>query len=461
MIPSSDSITIVPRFSTLKADSTMKPVTTVCGLVLFLVSVGCRKSTPVDEVSLAESGVKVSDHAASQNVGPWPQWRGPRGDGVAVDQNPPTEWGATENVLWRTEVPGRGHSSPIVVGELVVIGTAVESDATQRVLAYDRTGGELMWNTVVHEGGLPNPREVHQKATHANSTLVCDGQRLITAHLNRERVVVTALDLQGEQLWQTDVGAFASKFGYAPSPALYQSLVIVAADNFGGGYLAALDLESGEVAWRKARGDASSYSSPHVATVGGVDQVLLAGGDRVASYDPATGELLWETPCIAESTCGTVVTSEDRIFASGGYPEAETVCLAADGKPIWSEKTKVYEPSPVTDGKQVYAVTDNGIAICWSSDDGAVLWRKRLGGNFSSSPVIANGHVYVADLSGKAYVFEASGEAFKLIATNPLGDDCYASPAVADDCLFFRVGAGQGTGRTERLICIGRSTPDA
>ncbi|MEL7337775.1 MAG: PQQ-binding-like beta-propeller repeat protein, partial [Planctomycetota bacterium] len=364
-------------------------------------------------------------------------------------------WSETENLAWRSDVPGRGHSSPIVVGNQVILGTAIESSEQQAVIAYDLQTGEQAWMTVVHKGGFPGRRDVHAKATNANSTLASDGKSLVTAHLNNERIVVTALDLDGNRVWQTDVGAFASKFGYAPSPVIYQSLVIVAADNFGGGYLVGLDLASGEVAWRRARGDASSYSSPHLAMVGGVDQLLITGGDRLASYDPATGDIRWESECIAEATCGTVVTAGERIFASGGFPDRETVCYSPEGEKIWSDRTKVYEPSLVTDGTGVFAVTDEGIAICWSAKTGKINWKKRLGGSFSSSPVLCDGKIFVADLEGNTYVFRANSDQYESVSKNQLGDDCYASPAVADGSLFLRIGIGDGAKRREQLVRIG------
>lgn len=418
----------------------------------------CTKSTPVEEVSVSSSGVAIADRDLSLVAGQWPQWRGPSGNGVASDQAVPTQWSETENIRWQMDVPGRGHSSPIVVGGLVLLGSASEKDSKQIVIAYDQATGQKRWQTTVHQGGLPTGRAVHQKATNANSTLASDGKLLITAHLNSERVFVTALDLAGEQVWQRDIGAFNSKFGYAPSPVLYKSFVIIAADNQGGGYLVGLDLESGEIAWRRKRGDASSYSSPTVATVGGVDQLLITGGDRLSSYDPATGEPRWETACISEATCGTVVTTSELIFASGGYPDKETVCLSSDGEKQWSNRTKIYEPSIITDGSYVYGISDNGIATCWAANDGAKQWTKRLGGNFSSSPILCDGQLFVADLSGNVYVFKASGEAYSQIAKNRLGDDCYASPAVADGAIFFRVGIGEGRDRREKLFCIAEPT---
>jgi outer membrane protein assembly factor BamB len=417
----------------------------------------CRKRTPVEEISASDSGIELVETASSWKAGDWPQWRGPAITGTAPDQSLPTTWSESENIKWRSKVPGRGHSSPIVVDDLVVIATAEKASQQQMVIAYDRNDGAERWRCVVHKGNFPSSAAIHPKATNANSTVASDGKRFFTAQLNGENVFVTAIDKQGNQLWQKKIGAFDSKFGYAPSPIIYHSFVIVAADNRGGGYLVALDGETGSIAWRTSRGTISSYSSPTVGKVGDRDQLLITGGKKLSSYDPTTGEEIWSTPCIAESTCGTVVHVRDRIIASGGYPDKETVCLSSTGNKIWSNRTQVYEPSLVADEEHVFAVTDDGIAICWGIETGDRLWRERLGGSFSSSPLLSAGRIYVSDLSGKTYVFEASGEAYREIAVNRLGDDCYASPAASRGELFYRIGIGSGDDRREELVCIADS----
>ncbi|WP_145169536.1 outer membrane protein assembly factor BamB family protein [Rubripirellula lacrimiformis] len=442
----------------------MKKVLCIAVVCLGMSTLGCSKRTPVVEVSVGESGVTIEDLVNGDDLDlAWPQWRGGVGGQVRREsgtgsldpsESIPIQWSAEANVRWQVDVPGRGHGSPIVVGDLVVLGSATTDPAQQFVLAYDRNDGHERWKTVVHSGGLPSDRAVHRKATNANGTLACDGDHLITAHLNNDHIWVTTLAIDGEVLWQTDIGAFVSKFGYAPSPILYKSLVIVAADNGGGGYIVGLDVRTGKVAWRRSRGNVSSYSSPALVTLDGVDQVVITGMDRMTSYEPATGKLIWETECISEATCGTPIATAGHVFASGGYPDKETVCLDAKGKRVWSNRTKLYEPSLVTDGENLYAVSDDGIAYCWDVADGTEHWKKRLGGNFSSSPVVVGGNVYVCDLSGNGYVFRASSEKFELVSKNQLGDDCYASPAIAGDAIFLRVGTGDGQQRAEKLFCL-------
>ncbi|MDF1746879.1 MAG: PQQ-binding-like beta-propeller repeat protein [Gimesia sp.] len=427
------------------------------GTVLF---VGCTKKIPVDEISVESSGVTLSESDVPDLADDWPGWRGPLRNGHAPDQELPTEWDETANIIWNTDIPGRGHSSPVLVGDLILLASADDQKQEQMVLAYDRTDGKERWKKVIHSGGFPTRGELHKKGTNANGTVLCDGEHIFVVFLNSGKIIATALDLNGKQLWQRELGAFNSKFGYAPSPLLYKSFVIIAADNRGGGYIAALDRKTGEIAWRVSRPAISTYSSPVVANVGGREQLLISGCDQVTSYNPATGKELWNTPCLAEATCGTIVTTDNEIFASGGYPRRETVGLSAEGKLLWSDKTKIYEPSMLVDGAQLYGITDDGIAYCWSTKTGEILWKHRLRGSFSASPLLCNGLVYISNLSGETFVFEANAKEYKEVAVNKLGDDCYASPAAAAGRLYLRVGKESGDKRQEQLVCIGIDKPD-
>ncbi len=431
-----------------------KPATAVC--VLTLLISGCSRTPPVEEISVTSSGVSSQAADLSLSESDWRAWRGPRSDGVAPDQPLATTWGDEKNILWSAEVPGRGHASPSISGDLIFLATAIDAEQKQLVLAFDRASGEQKWSTVVHEGNFPSRRQLHKKGSNANSTVACDGQHVFATFLNSEKVFVTALDLAGEIVWQKEAGPFDSKFGYAPSPSLYKSYVVIAADHRSGGYLAALDRESGEIAWRKSRPRVATYSSPRIAKVDGRDQLLISGGGKIASHDPATGDELWSCDFSPNATCGTIVVAGDRILASGGYPESETICVAADGSgtEVWSHRAKLYEPSMVVSGGHLFAITDKGAAYCWSIDSGEEKWRQRLNGEFSASPVVCNGRVHACSLDGTTFVFEASPDAYKEIARNKLGDNIYASPAVAGGKLFLRVGHGWQSDRKERLYCI-------
>jgi outer membrane protein assembly factor BamB len=428
--------------------------------IVLLTTLGCGpRASKVDTITAEASGIEIKDLTISvDSSSDWPWWRGPNGNGISNSESAPVQWSDSTGVLWRSEIPGRGHSSPTVVGNQIFLATALDAEQQQMIVAYDRGSGQEAWRTVVHQGGFPSPNQLHRKGTNANGTVACDGVRVYCAFLNRDSIISSALDLTGKIVWQQEIGKFNSKFGYAPSPLFFKSLVVFAGDNQGGGYLAALDRDSGEIVWRNSRPAIATYSSPAIANVAGRDQLLISGCNQVSSYDPSSGESLWSCPGTAEASCGTVVWDKERVFASGGYPDRNTLCVAADGsaKAIWSNSTKLYEPSLILVGEYLYGVTDDGIGLCWEASSGKELWKERLGGNFSASPVFCAGHIYVSSDDGHTTVFRSNPQAFELVAKNKLGDDTYASPTICGGQIFLRVGTRSANSRQEYLICVGQ-----
>ena len=187
-------------------------------------------------------------HAASLAPTDWPAWRGPTRDGIAAPgQNPPTQWSETENVLWKVPLPGRGHSSPTVVGERIYLATADPVKRAQSVLCLDRKSGKQVWQSEVHAANAESGK--HANSTAASSTVACDGERLFINFLNGGAVFTSALDLSGKLLWQQKVCDFIAHQGFAASPVLHAGLVLVAADHRGGGVVAALDRNTGKPVW--------------------------------------------------------------------------------------------------------------------------------------------------------------------------------------------------------------------
>jgi outer membrane protein assembly factor BamB len=385
----------------------------------------------------------------------WPWWRGPLRNGIApVRGSPPTTFNDRENVVWKTPVPGRGHSSPIVVGGQVLLTTADEQRETQSVLAFDRNTGALRWETIVGRGGFPSRN--HQKNSEATPTLASDGERVFAVFFHHRAIHVTALDLSGRQQWTKNVGPFDPRmyeYGYAPSPVVNRDRVIVSAEYDGDSALTALQRTTGNVLWRTPRPRQISFSSPVVAWLGGRDQLLLSGGEKVVSYDPASGNRLWEAPGATAATCGTVVWQRDIVVASGGYPGSETVAIRGDGtgSVVWKNNQKCYEQSLLVYADHVYSFTDGGILYCWRLSDGQEMWRERLQGPVSSSPVLAGGNIYWANERGTWYVFRPNPQRFELIAQNQLGDEGFTSAAAVRDELYIRAASRQGASRQEFL----------
>lgn len=389
-------------------------------------------------------------------AGDWPGWRGPTHDGqAATGQRVPVRWSESDNVIWKVPVPGRGHASPTVVGDRVFLPTADEAKEIQSVLCFDRETGRQLWKTDLHQGGFPV--KGHRRKSHASSSVAWDGERLFVNFLSGGAVYTSALDRNGGPLWTTRISDYVIHQGYGSSPFVYQNLVIVAADNKGGGAIAGLDRNSGKVVWKTARPATPNYPSPVVYHVNGRDQLFMSGCDHVSSFDPLTGKKLWE---IEESTTEcvvTMVTDGKRVFTGGGYPRNHTMAVMADGsgKVAWANTTRVYVPSMLVKDGHLFATTDSGMAVCWNSATGREMWKERLGGDFFASPVMLDGRVYATNVRGNTYVFEAGPKRFKLLAENPLGDEAYASPVICGDRIYLRVTKNEADERREYLYCIG------
>jgi outer membrane protein assembly factor BamB len=390
--------------------------------------------------------------------GDWPWWRGPNHNGIAeIDQQPPVAWGPKQNIAWQTPVPGRGHSSPTVVGERIFLTTADEDAKTQSVLCFQRQNGSLLWQREVNRGGFP--RRIHRKNTHASPTIAVANGRLFAVFYHHGGIQVAALDLNGKPLWNRNAGNFAPKkfeHGYGASPVLHGNSVIIAGDFDGDAYLTALDQASGKPLWKTKRASKCNYATPIVGHVAGRDQLLLSGGDLVAGYDPDTGKSLWQAKATTMANVGTMVWNRDLVFASGGYPKPGIYCLRADGSGeiLWRNTQKVYEQSMLVHDSHLYAVTDAGIAYCWKTETGETLWQERLRGPISASPILVGDHIYIFNERGAGWIIRATPERFQVVAKNELGAEVFATPSFCGNQIFFRVANKVEGRRQESLYCI-------
>ncbi|MCB1236865.1 MAG: PQQ-binding-like beta-propeller repeat protein, partial [Verrucomicrobiae bacterium] len=226
-------------------------------------------------------------------AGDWPWWRGPNHDGIAEPgQEAPVAFSASENCRWSADLPGRSHGSAAVAGDRVFLAVAEEEAQIQSVMCFDRDTGGLKWKTEIHRGGLV--QKTNKKASWASGTPACDGERVFVNFINGDAVFTTALDLDGKQLWRTRITGYTIHQGYGSSPAIHGDLVLVSADNKSGGAVCGLNRKTGEVVWKRERAQMPNYASPVVFKVGGRDQLFLTGTEKVSSFDPLTGETLWE-----------------------------------------------------------------------------------------------------------------------------------------------------------------------
>ncbi len=408
----------------------------------------------------------------------WPSFRGPGAAGVAEGAAAPVRWDVAsgEHVLWKTAIPGLGHSSPVVWGERLFVTTAVsgreaplkvglygdiapaDDDGTQswRVLCLDKRSGEILWQRTLREG-VPRTRR-HPKSSHANPTPATDGRRLV-AFFGPEGLY--ALDLDGNLLWQKDLGALRAAFyrvpeaewGFASSPVIHEGRVFVQADVLGGSFLAAFDLEDGREIWRTARDDVPAWSTPTIHRVGGRAQVLVNGHRHMGAYDAATGREIWRLAGGGDIPVPTPVAAHGLVFltsAHGGpspiFAVRETargeLSASADGGsggPVaWSvPRDGAYMPTPLVVGEHLYVARDGGALYCYEAKTGRLVYRERLSGAITASGVAADGKLYFAGESGDVDVVRAGPE-FERLATNRLGETVLATPAVSEGVLFFR-----------------------
>lgn len=435
----------------------IRRLATVCLAIPLILGFGCDRRPAVETTPVVDFSREIEPIAPPEFADDdWPWWRGPMRNGIARG-TAPTEWSAETGIIWKVAVPGRGHSSPTVIGDRIVLATADDNRQIQSVLAFARDTGEPLWQTTVHTGNFPLPAQMHPKSTHANGTLASDGRRLFIGFLNDNKIWATALSLDGDILWQRALGDYSPRFGYAPSPCIHESLVLFAADHAGGGFLAGVHRETGETVWMKARPQADSYSSPVVASLGAREGLFISGANLVAAYDPRTGRELWTYPGTAASTCGTCVWDEERVMASGGYPDKQTICVTVDGRPVWDNSTCCYEQSMLVDDGHLYAADDGGILFCWEIATGEERWKARLGGPISASPVLANGNLYITNERGTTFVVAADPTGFRQLAKNQPGTEGFATPSICGGRIYHRAATTEEGARQEWLYCLGRS----
>ncbi|MBC7857030.1 MAG: PQQ-binding-like beta-propeller repeat protein, partial [Pirellulaceae bacterium] len=308
---------------------------------------------------LAFAADALPEKASTRSTLDWPCWRGPLGTGVAEpNQKPPLSWSASENVVWKAPIPGRGHGSPIVVGDRVLLQTAEAEPEQQSVLCFDRKTGKELWKTVVHQGGLV--KKGNNNSSMSSSTPCWDGERVLVNFLNKEAIYTTAINLSGDQLWQVKVADYAVHQGFAASPMVYDDLVLVTADSDIGGVIAGLDRQSGKQVWSEPRPKEDNYTSPIVLHIAGKDQLLVSGCKLVSSFNPKSGKKFWEVEGSTVECVTTIVTDGERIFVSGGYPRQHVQAIFADGsgKTAWESKLQVYVPSMIVKDGYLYGIQD-------------------------------------------------------------------------------------------------------
>jgi outer membrane protein assembly factor BamB len=375
----------------------------------------------------------------------WPQWRGPRLDGTSTEQGFATKWSATENVLWKIELPGLGHASPIVWNDRIFTVAAVAETGERLLLSLDRKSGKILWQQVVVQSPLERK---HRENSHASSTPATDGEHVFCTFLDGSQVVAAAYDFAGQQLWLKRVGVFSSVHGFCSSPIIHKDTIIVNCDQDGPGYIVALARKDGAERWRITRPhNTRSYCAPLIREAGGRTQMVLAGSKCVASYDPDTGKELWMIDGPTDQFVASAVyhPRADLFFITGGFPDHHLLAVKPDArgnitdtdKIVWHGRQGVaYVPSPIAEGDWFFITDDRGFAHCFDAKTGEDRWEERFSRQHASL-VSTAGLVYFLADNGVCNVVKA-GAKFERIAANDIGEPTYASPALSDGQIFLR-----------------------
>jgi outer membrane protein assembly factor BamB len=417
--------------------------------------------------------------AATAAIPSWPQFRGKNAAGIGDGESPPTTWGAEpgKGVRWKTEIPGLGHSSPVVWGDRLFVTTAVSSrpdpeirlratpmesaadNAPQswRVYCLDRHTGKILWQRTAYEG-LPKTKR-SPKNSYASATPATDGKHLVVSFGSHG---LYCYDLDGNLLWKRDLGVLDSGFyfdpsyqwGDASSPVLYQDLAILQCDLQKGSFLAAFNLKDGAERWRTARDELPSWGTPTLREGPGRPELITNGVNRIRGYDPATGKELWSLATgNSLISAATPVLGPEGVVVGNGYrplrplyairygAEGEVAADAPNGALLWSKKSGgPYYVTPLVYGERLYLLSENGVLTNLYVKTGEEIYRHRVGdtgASFSASPVAADGRLYLVSETGEVYVVKDDLE-YKLLATNPVGEPCMATPAIAGGMIYVR-----------------------
>lgn len=400
----------------------------------------------------------IASYALPAAAEDWPRFRGPTGQGISTETGVPTQWSATENVAWKTPIPGAGWSSPIVLGDRLFLTTATDEGRSFRVLCLDRKTGAITWNKEIVQ---QEPGNKSGQNSWATATPTTDGERVYVLAFDG---TTAALAFDGAIVWTNRDFKYYSQHGLGVSPLVWQDLVIVPFDWSSRGpekrvgwqipwdqsVIYAYDKATGKVRWQGKRGlSRIGHVTPQVVSVDGRDQLISPAGDVVQGFDPKTGECLWTVKNTGEAVVPAIVIGDGLVFATSGFNNAGSAALRAvrlgGGKGdctathIAWEQTKAVPmiPSMLYVKPYLYTVAETGMARCLKADTGEMVWENRLKGSYSASPIWAEGRIYFTNERAETTIIQAGPE-FKILAQNAIGEKCQASPAVSQKQIFIR-----------------------
>ncbi len=413
--------------------------------------------------------------AQAQN---WPSFRGNNASGVSDGHRTPTSWSLekSENIVWKTPVPGLSHASPIVWGNRVFVITAIgetnanfkakdrgiglANDAAKhawRIYSIDKKTGRIIWEKTAYEG-VPRAKR-HIKATQANATPATDG-KYVVALFGSEGLA--CYDMNGKLLWKQDLGILNpgyygmpdSEWGHSSSPIIYKNMVIVQADGHKQSFIAAYNLRDGKQVWRVERGELPSWGTPVIYESKTRTELISDAGRYLRSYDPLTGKELWRfSQNDIQVKMPAPVIAHNLIYVTGGNPAGSPIYAFRPGASgdislkngeetnqylAWRlGRGSSYTGTPLIYGDYLYISADNGVLTAYNARTGERIYQERLPSSFSASPVAADGKLYLSSEDGEVFVVRA-GPKFELLATNSMGEALMSTPAISDGIIILR-----------------------
>lgn len=409
-------------------------------------------------VSFVQEGDGGPPYApAEERQQQWPRFRGPGGAGISAYTNIPTSWNVKtgEGIAWKTPVPLKGHSSPVVWGDRVFLSGADPN--MRQVYCFDGKSGQLLWTGEVPTAPLPAGEvfEINEDTGYACPTVATDGRRVYAMFPTGD---VAGFDFNGKRLWHKSLGRPDNAYGYASSLETWQKLVLIDYDQSDGkdgkSRFFALDGVTGQAAWEAKRNLPSTWTSPIVVDVAGQPQLITVADPNVVSYNPASGKELWRVKCVGGDLAPSPICAGGLVLAI--QPFSQMVAIKPTGQ---GEVTKTHIAwkgedgipdicSPVSDGKYVYLLDSEGLITCYNVADGKKVYEHDLKEPCRASPSIVGDKLYILSLKGVMHIAQA-GPAYKELGKCELNEEFFASPAFVDGRIYLR--------GVKNLYCIGQA----
>jgi outer membrane protein assembly factor BamB len=407
---------------------------------------GVPLKRPVAAVLISALAVLTAADAAPAEEN-WSRFRGPNGTGISTLKGVPVQW-TEEDYAWVIELPGTGHSSPVFWGDSLFVASGGEA-GKRMVICLDARTGDSRWMQTLTL--LPEPEGgLHVKNSYGSGSPTTDGERVYVSFADDDHYQLSAFDFHtGDPVWTVDLGPFVSQHGHGQSPMLWNDLVIATNDQIGPSFIAAFNRKTGEEVWRTPRAAReTSYATPFILDPDGrrPQLICLNGMTGMTSLDPQSGQTLWGTGEMPKRTVASPILAGDVLIASCGQRGRGTYMMAVDppahpdSEPRirWERSTLLpYVPTPLVQDGILYLWTDDGVVCSVDPHSGTNLNRLRVGGTYSSSPVLIDGRIYCPAEDGEIAVVALTPE-LKLLGKSPLGDRTHATPGVGPRGVYFR-----------------------